>query len=276
MKGIDNAVLAIYSSFKYGLFDEMRKHKLEKCRFFDYQEYHNTGRFCFKAINVPLDGTICNIAITIDRFGYKYYDELVDIFKSHANWLFEISGYDCYTDTFDIFFKRPIYDGVEQVSYRISNDCCIIGNGYTISKNIADYIDNDIKCVFETCKDINFNKTVNKTFYGPLNVNSDFDLTSHLGGFSSLNGLTIKDIRNQYQLPTIIPVPVLSKPPIFNSPATICYWTDGTKTVVKCQEGDEYSPEAGLALCYMKKVLGNTSRDLNKELHKYIQEEKEE
>ena len=70
--------------------------------------------------------------------------------------------------------------------------------------------------------------------------------------------------------------PVLSKPPIFNPPATICYWNDGTKTVVKCQEGDPYSPEAGLALCYMKKILGNTSKDLNKELHKYISEEKEE
>ena len=75
---------------------------------------------------------------------------------------------------------------------------------------------------------------------------------------------------------SLYPVPKLSKPPIFNPPATICYWNDGTKTVVKCQEGDTYSPEAGLALCYMKKVLGNTSNDLNKELHKYIQEEKEE
>lgn len=44
---------------------------------------------------------------------------------------------------------------------------------------------------------------------------------------------------------------------IFNDPATIVFWDDGTKTVVKCQEGDTYSKETGLALCIAKKTLGN-------------------
>ena len=46
---------------------------------------------------------------------------------------------------------------------------------------------------------------------------------------------------------------------IFNNPATIVYWEDGTKTVVKCQThtGDTYSKETGLAMCFVKKVLGN-------------------
>lgn len=46
---------------------------------------------------------------------------------------------------------------------------------------------------------------------------------------------------------------------IFNDPATIVYWKDGTKTVVKCQAqtGDTYSKETGLAMCFVKKVLGN-------------------
>ena len=50
---------------------------------------------------------------------------------------------------------------------------------------------------------------------------------------------------------------------IFNEPATIVKWSDGTKTVVKCQEGDTYDREKGVALCYLKKVLGNSSRMLN-------------
>lgn len=45
---------------------------------------------------------------------------------------------------------------------------------------------------------------------------------------------------------------------IFHDPATIVYWADDTKTVVKCQEGDTYRKETGLALCVMKKVYGNT------------------
>lgn len=42
----------------------------------------------------------------------------------------------------------------------------------------------------------------------------------------------------------------------FNPPATIVFWTDNTKTVVKCKEED-YDPEKGLAMCICKKVLGD-------------------
>jgi len=44
---------------------------------------------------------------------------------------------------------------------------------------------------------------------------------------------------------------------IFNDPATIVFWSDGTKTVVKCQEDDEWDPEKGLAMAISKKALGN-------------------
>lgn len=44
---------------------------------------------------------------------------------------------------------------------------------------------------------------------------------------------------------------------IFNDPATIVLWTDGTKTVVKCQDGDTYNKEMGLAMAILKKCMGN-------------------
>jgi len=53
---------------------------------------------------------------------------------------------------------------------------------------------------------------------------------------------------------------------IFNPPATVVLWEDGTKTVVKCDPKDPFDEMKGLALCYMKKALGNTSRELNKAL----------
>ena len=43
---------------------------------------------------------------------------------------------------------------------------------------------------------------------------------------------------------------------IYNHPATIVFWKDGTKTVVKC-ENEEYDPEKGLAMAIAKKALGN-------------------
>ena len=57
---------------------------------------------------------------------------------------------------------------------------------------------------------------------------------------------------------------------IFNPPATIVLWKDGTKTVVKCDERDTYDKRTGLALCFMKKALGNKSRAINDILHKEL------
>jgi hypothetical protein len=44
---------------------------------------------------------------------------------------------------------------------------------------------------------------------------------------------------------------------IFNNPATIVYWEDGTKTVVKVAEGDVFDEEAGVAMAHMRKIYGN-------------------
>ena len=44
---------------------------------------------------------------------------------------------------------------------------------------------------------------------------------------------------------------------IFNKPATIVFWADGTKTVVKSQGKEKYDKEKGLAMAISKKVLGN-------------------
>lgn len=47
---------------------------------------------------------------------------------------------------------------------------------------------------------------------------------------------------------------------IFNKPATIVYWKDGTKTVVKQQKGDKWDKEKGLMACICKKFYGNSGK----------------
>ena len=73
---------------------------------------------------------------------------------------------------------------------------------------------------------------------------------------------------------------------LFNKPATIVFWADGTKTVVKCRKGDKWDAEKGLAMACAKKLLGNddgyhqtlakhycnsepTPDEMRLELHKY-------
>ena len=59
---------------------------------------------------------------------------------------------------------------------------------------------------------------------------------------------------------------------IFNDPATIVFWEDGTKTVVKCQDRDEFDPEKGLAMAIAKKAYGNKGSYCNK-LKKWLPKE---
>ena len=44
---------------------------------------------------------------------------------------------------------------------------------------------------------------------------------------------------------------------IFNDPATIIFWEDGSKTVVKCQPGDKYDKMTGFAMACAKYMFGN-------------------
>ena len=54
-----------------------------------------------------------------------------------------------------------------------------------------------------------------------------------------------------------VKTPELSiKDVIFNPPATIIFWTDNTKTVVKA-DGENYDPEKGIAMAISKKILGD-------------------
>ncbi len=52
---------------------------------------------------------------------------------------------------------------------------------------------------------------------------------------------------------------------------TVVFWKDGTKTVVKCQDGDVFSKETGLAMAFMKRSYGNRGC-YNEEFKKFCQD----
>lgn len=58
---------------------------------------------------------------------------------------------------------------------------------------------------------------------------------------------------------------------VYNNPATVVFWDDGTKTVVKCQKGDTFSKETGLAMAIAKKAYGNKGR-FNRVFKKWVDE----
>ena len=98
-------------------------------------------------------------------------------------------------------------------------------------------------------------------------VNSIEMVTENVGYLNAVREVRMKvcDFDNA-SLPKV-------KKVIYNDPATIIFWTDGTKTVVKCQEGDIYSKEIGFKTAYLKKMLGNDNT-FNKEINKWVWGEK--
>ena len=79
----------------------------------------------------------------------------------------------------------------------------------------------------------------------------------------------------QYAVKTSKPIDFTIEKVIYNNPATIVMWKDGTKTVVKCSEDEWYDPEKGLAMAICKKALGNQGNYYNvftKHLSEYYEE----
>lgn len=47
---------------------------------------------------------------------------------------------------------------------------------------------------------------------------------------------------------------------IFSGPKTIIKWSDGTKTIVSCGEGDQYDRYVGFCAAVTKKMFGSSSK----------------
>ena len=50
---------------------------------------------------------------------------------------------------------------------------------------------------------------------------------------------------------------------IFSDPATVVFWDDNTKTVVKTRGEEKYDKEKGLAMAIIKKITGNAGSYYN-------------
>lgn len=70
----------------------------------------------------------------------------------------------------------------------------------------------------------------------------------HGGAFTEAEG---------YKNGTVKLKEIYIKEVLYRNPATIVFWSDGTKTVSKCSKNDQYSPDAGLMCCCMKKLFGS-------------------
>lgn len=60
---------------------------------------------------------------------------------------------------------------------------------------------------------------------------------------------------------------------LFAPPATVAWFVDGSKTTAIAGHGDTYDKETGLAVCMLKRVLGN--KEYRRIMNEYCYDEKE-
>lgn len=97
------------------------------------------------------------------------------------------------------------------------------------------------------------------TLGGRPTITAHFDITGTPGANISSTELAV-DLQNRLS-GNSRPAPTLEiSKVIFNPPCTIVLWSDKTKTIVRCQEGDTFDPEKGLAMAISKKMFGNTGK----------------
>ena len=126
---------------------------------------------------------------------------------------------------------------------------------------------------FDLERDIELNKS-NRIIINGINVSFRYDS-------DSIDEPMLYRIELVYKKPCHSRISIIDysyfwpevKKVIFNEPATIVYWKDGTKTVVKCQKGDYFDLEKGFAMAFLKKCWGNKG-NFNDNLRKIMKEAK--
>ena len=172
----------------------------------------------------------------IDASGIRIFNEMFNILQHKFG---NINKDDCYWVINSSFYKICTMMGFDFERYIECNKNGVMINGINVSFTDDDLIDNpllfEIKLVYK--------KPILHNIYADNYLN-----------FFSNNILEVKKV-------------------IFNDPATIVYWKDGTKTVVKCQKGDVFDPDKGSAMAFLKKCWGNKG-NFNDKLIKIMKEAK--
>lgn len=107
----------------------------------------------------------------------------------------------------------------------------------------------------------------------PPSVRKSYDDPDCLRDWYRYIASSIYSIPKKEEIMKTVPTYAVKKI-IYNPPATIVFWEDGSKTVVKCSQYDEYDPYFGFLAALAKKVYGNPSR-VRKIVDKWAPEEEE-
>lgn len=128
--------------------------------------------------------------------------------------------------------------------------------------NACESYDEVIKKMIEREYSMNFNDA-KFLVDGQVYNTHDIELTANIGEFPKITASAYLSPSNRTSATSFGCTCKTNKTPtienvIFNPPATIVFWSDKTKTIVKADyDYESYDPEKGLAMAIAKKLLGD-------------------
>ena len=158
-------------------------------------------------------------------------------------------------------YKFVIGENVARVLHlskpdRIFDFEVIYESSYVFEPNSVDFgiVDTDVAATINEANRIKYNKMYVKKEDKKMDIKL-YECRTFVGGIVTKPQDLIKNV-------------------IFSGPCTIVQWTDGDKTIVRC-ENEDFDPEKGLAMAIVKKLFGtNESKtNYNDIFKKWIQEE---
>lgn len=203
--------------------------------------------------------------IVIDKFYMKVYD-------GFSNMKFKVTQriVNDNSDSIDLLLRK-CYEELANKVYTSTASGYVDYNRISLHK---EYLENDVNATIETYRRIikeeeNMLPKSVKEAFDPFYFNSSDFCTGTEPAQVYKDRERHKEICAMEMLLGIQNVK-------FNDPATIVFWDDGTKTVVKCQKGDKFDPEKGLAMAIVKKKVGSNNGYFNKIFEKWCPDEEPE
>ena len=193
---------------------------------------------------------------------------------SKSNWVYAWKSYKFKTG--DIVTSKLDTNGIKNIYIYLYNGWVLRVPNYVVVRSECNYrfstymlklIDDNIAVSYDICnleypvaEVITEHDNRAKTFYITETLNEWFSILIKDKPYKAWTvkdpGLGYKDYGTRYdKYPTLNANFI--KRVIFSDPATIVFWEDGTKTVVKTQDGEKYDKEKGFAMAVCKKVFGN-------------------
>lgn len=229
------------------------------CGIAAYQKYRNKKLECVFCYILPVD-TMTNIRVNDDVHRWKKYIEFYDkeIFPDTVKFL-DVYNTEVYLE---IVKFEPPYSGYESAFYKITK----YGAFFEYGEMNRKYYGFSSRHVLQTIEQLPLNdkeviskieellkKRVREIIVPDVNEEENE---------MDYNNIPARVTNNHMKIHAPIPIikiPEISKV-VFNNPATIVFWADGTKTVVKCMEGQEFNEYYGVACAIMKRFFGNNSK----------------